>query len=167
MSSIAANTGPNTCNAPNAPLTPLFGRILLPIDGSPLSLRAFAMGLELARTLQATVVVMHVVPPYNAFAYMPEFLAATELRYSQRAVESASRYLNEAKDKAKGAGVPCECHYMFGERPYEAILDAVTEHHCDLIVMGTHGWRSMDQLLMGSETQKVLARSVVPVLVHR
>lgn len=146
---------------------PLFQRILLPIDGSDLSLRAFSMGLELAKAFDAKAVAMHVVPPYNAIAYMTEFLAAAELRYSQHALESASRYLDKAVGLAKQAGVPCECHYVFGEHPHEAILSAVTEHHCDLIVMATHGWHGVNRLLLGSETQKVSMRSPVPVLVCR
>lgn len=146
---------------------PLFRRILLPIDGSELSLRAFKAGLELARTFDARALILHVVPPFNAIAYMTEFLAAAELRYSQHAVQSASRYLDKAKALAGEAEVPSECHYVFGERPYEAILDAVDEHHCDLVVMATHGWHGMNRLVLGSETQKVLARSRVPVLVCR
>lgn len=164
MSSIIVGASPESRSAP---LSPLFHRILLPIDGSQLSLRAFDMGLELAKTFGAEVVVMHVVPPYNAIAYMTEFLAAAELRYSQHAVQSASRYLDEAKGKAKQAGVPCECHYMFGEHPHEAILEAVAEHQCDAVVMATHGWHGINRLLLGSETQKVLMRSPVPVLVCR
>ena len=145
----------------------LFQRVLLPIDGSELSLRAFNMGLDLAKTFGARVLILHVVPPFNAIAYMTEFLAAAELRYSQHAVQSASRYLDKAKALAQEAEVPCECHYVFGERPYEAILDAVDEHHCDLIVMATHGWHGLNRLVLGGETQKVLARSYVPVLVCR
>jgi nucleotide-binding universal stress UspA family protein len=164
MSTIATDTAP-------APLAaqpkPLFQRILLPIDGSELSLRAFSMGLELAKAFGAKAIAMHVVPPYNAIAYMTEFLAAAELRYSQHALESASRYLDKAVAMAKQAGVPCECHYVFGEHPHEAILSAVTEHHCDLIVMATHGWHGVNGLLLGSETQKVSMRSTVPVLVCR
>lgn len=164
MSSHAIQTSHEVCAAQP---TAMFRRILLPIDGSQLSLRAFGMGLELAKTFGATAVVMHVVPPYNSIAYMSEFLAAAEFGYSQHAVENASRYLEEAKRKAVQAGVMCECHYMFGERPHEAILDAATEHHCDLIVMATHGWHGINRLLLGSETQKVLAHCPVPVLVCR
>lgn len=164
MSTIAIDTSHESGTAPSRAL---FRRILLPIDGSALSLHAFAMGLELAKTFDARVVAIHVVPPYNAIAYMTEFLAAAELRYSQHAVESASRYLDQAKALAKDAGVPCECHYVFGEHPHEAILEAVADHHCDLVVMATHGWHGMNRLLLGSETQKVLMRSPVPVLVCR
>jgi nucleotide-binding universal stress UspA family protein len=145
----------------------LFKKLLLPIDGSELSLRAFAMGLELARTFGAKVLALHVVPPFNSIAYMTEILAAAELRYSQQAVKSASQYLDKAKELAIAAEVPCECHYAFGERPNEAIIEAVATHHCDLIVMATHGWHGLNRLVLGSETQKVLLRSTVPVLVCR
>jgi nucleotide-binding universal stress UspA family protein len=145
----------------------LFQHMLLPIDGSDLSLRAFGVGLELAKTLGAKVLALHVVPPFNSFVYMTELIAAAELSYSQQAVKSATRYLDEAKKLAKAAQVPCECHYSFGERPHEAILEAVREHHCDLIVMATHGWHGLNRLILGSETQKVLLRSKIPVLVCR
>jgi nucleotide-binding universal stress UspA family protein len=143
----------------------LFQHLLLPIDGSDLSLRAFSMGLELAKIFGAKVLALHVVPPFNSIAYMVELLAAAELSYTKQAVQSASRYLDQAKALAKAAQVPCECHYAFGERPYQAILEAVGEHHCDLIVMATHGWHGLNRLMLGSETQKVLLQSKVPVLV--
>lgn len=145
----------------------LFQHLLLPIDGSDLSLRAFDMGLDLAKAFNAKVLALHVVPPFNPIAFMTEILAAAELNFSRQAVQSASRYLDEAKALAMEAQVPCECHYAFGMHPHEAILEAVTEHHCDLIVMATHGWHGMNRLLLGSETQKVLLRSNIPVMICR
>lgn len=145
----------------------LFQHLLLPIDGSDLSLRSFSMGLELAKTFDARVLALHVVPPFNSITYMAEILVAAELSYSRQAVQIATRYLDEAKKLAKAAVVPCECHYAFGERPHQAILEAVNEHHCDLIVMATHGWHGLNRLMLGSETQKVLLQSKVPVLVCR
>lgn len=145
----------------------LFRRLLLPIDGSELSLRAFRVGLDLAKSFDATVLALHVVPPFNSIAYITETLAAAEMGFSQQAIRSASRYLDKAKALAKEAQVPCECHYAFGEHPHEAILEAANEYRCDLIVMATHGWHGLDRLVLGSETQKVLARSSAPVLVCR
>jgi nucleotide-binding universal stress UspA family protein len=149
------------------PRKALFQHLLLPIDGSDLSLRAFSMGLDLARTFGAKVLALHVVPPFNSIAYMTELLAAAELSFSQHAVQTASRYLDEAKTLAKAAQVPCECHYAFGERPHQAILEAVNEHRCDLIVMATHGWHGLNRMILGSETQKVLLQSTITVLVCR
>ncbi|XRD86223.1 universal stress protein [Dyella acidisoli] len=142
-----------------------FQHLLIPIDGSDLSLHAFSLGLQLARTIDAKVLALHVVPPFNSIAYMTEILAAAELRYSTQALQSASRYLDQAKAMAMDAQIPCECRYVFGDHPHEAILDAVNEHHCDLIVMATHGWHGLNRLVLGSETQKVLVSSRIPVLV--
>lgn len=153
---------------PAAALSPaLFQRVLLPIDGSELSLRAFRTGLELARPLGGTVVALHAVPPFNTAACMTEFLAAAELRHSEEAMQAAARYLDDARALAEQVGVPCECHCAFGEQPHEAILKAVDAYRCELIVMASHGWHGLDRLILGSETQKVLANSRVPVLVCR
>lgn len=142
-----------------------FRHILLPIDGSELSLRAFALGLDMATLCGAKVSVIHVVPPFHSLAYITEVIAASEFDYNQQAIKSATGYLAQAKKLADDRHVACECHYAFGERPYEAILHAVDEHHCDLIVMASHGWHGLDKLILGSETQKVLAKATIPVLV--
>jgi nucleotide-binding universal stress UspA family protein len=163
MTTETATRSPSLGAASNA----LFRHLLLPIDGSELSLRAFSIGLELAKAFGAKVLALHVVPPFNSLAYVAEIVAAAELNYSQQAVRSAACYLDEAKALAKAAHVPCECHYAFGAQPHEAILEAVNEHHCDLIVMATHGWHGLNRLVLGSETQKVLVRSRVPTLVCR
>lgn len=163
MSTTSVISREQTSAPPKLP----FRHLLLPIDGSDLSLRAFSMGLELARTFGAKVLALHAVPPFNSIAYMTEILAAAELRYSQKAVQSASHYLEKAKALAKAAMVPCECHYAFGERPHEAILEAAKAYQCDLIVMATHGWHGMNRLALGSETQKVVVKSSIPVLICR
>jgi len=163
MSTATVTSRQDISVLPNA----LFRHMLIPIDGSELSLNAFRLGLDLAHTFGAKVLALHVVPPFNSIAYMTEILAAAELRYSNQALQSATGYLDKAKALAKEAQVPCECRYVFGERPHEAILDAIDEHHCDLIVMATHGWHGLNRLMLGSETQKVLVRSHVPVLVCR
>lgn len=163
MSTVTALTPKNKEAQPKA----LFRRLLLPIDGSDLSLSAFSVGLDLAKSFGATVLALHVVPPFNSIAFITEILAAAEFGYSQQAVRSATSYLDKAKALATDANVPCECHYAFGQHPHEAILEAANEYRCDLIVMATHGWHGLDRLVLGSETQKVLNQSRVPVLVCR
>jgi nucleotide-binding universal stress UspA family protein len=143
----------------------LFRNILLPIDGSELSLRAFALGLDMAGLCGAKVSVIHVVPPFHSLAFITEVIAASEFDYNQQAVKCATGYLEQAKELADDKHVACECHYVFGERPYEAILHAVDEHRCDLIVMASHGWHGLNKLILGSETQKVLSKATTPVLV--
>lgn len=51
--------------------------------------------------------------------------------------------------------------------PAEAIIDTAREHGCDLVVMASHGRSGLGRLLLGSQTQAVVGRSSVPVLVVR
>jgi nucleotide-binding universal stress UspA family protein len=56
---------------------------------------------------------------------------------------------------------------MTSDIPYQAIIDAATQAGCDLIFMASHGRRGFSALLLGSETNKVLTHSKIPVLVYR
>ena len=65
------------------------------------------------------------------------------------------------------AGVPCQAHTVEALHPWEAIIDHARRTECDLLVMASHGRRGVSALLLGSETQKVLTHTKVPVLVVR
>jgi nucleotide-binding universal stress UspA family protein len=145
----------------------MFKHILLPTDGSDLSLRAARLGIELARTCGARVYALHVVAPYHTIAYMAEMLAATEITYTQDATVRAGQYLAEVQRMAAEAGIECASSYVFDDQPHEAIITAAREQHCDLVVMASHGWRGITRLLLGSEVHKVLLESEIPVLVCR
>ena len=71
------------------------------------------------------------------------------------------------KDAAGGASVECDVVATTSNHPYEEIIKAAEERGCDLVVMASHGRRGVRGLLLGSETQKVLTHSKVPVLVFR
>lgn len=143
----------------------MFKHILLPIDGSELSLRAVKLGLELARACHARVYALHVVPPYQTFAYVAELLAMSREVYAAEALTLAAQYLAQVRSLAEAAGVEYDQSHVIGERAHEIILATASAQHCDLIVMASHGWRGMTRLLLGSETQKVLLKGDVPVLV--
>lgn len=145
----------------------MFKHILLPVDGSDLSLRAVKLGLQLAQTCHAKVFALHVVAPYHALASVIELLAISEAAYAQQAPERAERYLREVQALAKAAGVSCHTSYVLDDHPHEAILETVHTQRCDLVVMASHGRHGMNRLLLGSETHKVLLGSGVPVLVCR
>ncbi len=143
----------------------MFKHILLPVDGSELSLRAVDTGLALAAKLGARVYAFHVVSPFPRLNYMVDIIQANQAFYVEEAIARADGYLKEVELRASAAGVPCESGHETGHRPFAAIMAAATSQHCDLIVMASHGWRGVDRLLLGSETQKVLVNCDVPVLV--
>lgn len=147
----------------------MFKHILLPIDGSELSLSAAKMGIELAQTCGARVYALHVVPVFQAISYMykSEALAAYEPTYAKEATRIAVEYLAQVQRLAEDAGVKYSGSYDVAEYPYEIILQTARDKGCDLVVMGSHGRRGLSRLLLGSVTQKVLLQGDVAVLVCR
>ncbi len=143
----------------------MFKHILLPIDGSDLSLRALDTGIELAGRLDASVHVFHVAIPFMAMSYFVEIMQANQASYDQQAATTAEDYLREGCKRAAAAGVPCQSSYVFHHQPHVAIGDIARQQKCDLIVMGSNGRHGLDRLLLGSETHKVILENTLPVLV--
>lgn len=145
------------------PVVAGFRRILVPIDGSEAALRAFAAGVRLARACAAELLALHAIPPRRSMIYLAEWAA----HYSEQAIASASAYFARAQALAAAAQVPCRCHYAFGGAPYEAILQAIPRHRCDLVVMAARGRQASGGPGLGGTARKVALESGVPVLVCR
>ena len=144
----------------------MFKRILVPTDGSELSNKAIAAAVDMAQTLKATLVGMTTLEPYsysNLSEYRPETLDDYEARMDQAGAERLGRIA----DAARQAGVPAETVSVKSFSPYEAIIDTAKSKNCDLIIMASHGRRGLNAVLLGSETQKVLTHSSIPVMVYR
>lgn len=145
----------------------MFKHILLPTDGSALSLRAVDTGIALAASLGADVHAFHVVNPYPELSYVVDMARTNQEFFLQEAIKQTEGYLQEVNQRAAAAGVSCKSEHTIGDKPYAAIVAAATRHGCDLIVMASHGRHGVNRLLLGSETQKVLVSCAVPVLVCR
>lgn len=144
----------------------MFKRILVPTDGSELSNKAIAAAVDIARTLGASVVGMTTLEPYsysNLSEYRPETLDDYEARMDKMGADRLARIANAAAS----ASVPVETVAVKSFSPYEAIIDTAKGTNCDLIVMASHGRRGLNAILLGSETQKVLTHSAIPVMVYR
>lgn len=145
----------------------MFKHLLLPTDGSPLSESAILKGIEFARESGARVTGLHVSPRFHILTYRADMLEETRKAYAEDAKAHTERYLEFIARTAREAGVACETLNEISDSPYEAIIEAARTHGCDLIVMASHGRRGVAGLLMGSETQRVLTHSKIPVLVWR
>jgi nucleotide-binding universal stress UspA family protein len=145
----------------------MFKHLLVPTDGSALSQSAVQLAVTLAAENKARLTALHVIPEYHVFAYGPEMIADTEERFLYTARQHADDYLEAVKAAAASVGVDCETMTATRTHPYEAIIGVASQHKCDLIVMASHGRRGVSALLLGSETQKVLTHSDIPVLVVR
>jgi nucleotide-binding universal stress UspA family protein len=150
----------------------MFKSILLPIDGSELSLAAARHGIELAMAIGASVTAIIVTTPWaDQFAREPAVVVpgvlVPEREYDLRTDEAAAGCLRAVTDAAGRAGVPTKALHVRHRDPYLAIIEAARKEGSDLIVMASHGRRGLAGLLIGSETARVLGHSHVPVLVYR
>jgi nucleotide-binding universal stress UspA family protein len=144
----------------------VYSTILFPTDGSDITAKALAAALGLAQLCKAQLHALAVTDPfpYGAISEMQPTPPQTFLDAQGRIAHAR---LQTVMDAAKAAGVPCTGHTVEASHPWQAILDLAVEQHCDLIVMASHGRRGVSALLLGSETQKVLTHSTLPVLVLR
>jgi len=145
----------------------MFQHILLPTDGSELSATAVREGIRFAKSIGAKVTGLCVMPMQIPFFYqkrMPK--AALEESY-QQIKKMAETYLSVVAKAAGEVGVAYDLVCENSDFPYDAIIRVGEEKGCDLIMMASHGRRGVKALLLGSETQKVLTHSRLPVLVYR
>ena len=141
--------------------------ILIPTDGSELSLNAIDYGMALAKSVNAKVTVLTVSTPFHTFAVEPSMITDTPEHYGKRMATLAAKYLKVAKEAAMAAGVSCETMHIEHDQPYLTIIETAKQKSCDLIVMASHGRRGVAAIVLGSETVKVLTHSTIPVLVVR
>lgn len=145
----------------------MFKQILLPTDGSAASEDAVRKGVQFAKETGAQVIGFHSIPEFHVFTYQTDMLEDTPEQYKKDSEAQALKLLAMIETTARDAGVSCQTFYTSSDHPYEAIINAAKEHQCDLIAMASHGRKGVRGVLMGSETQKVLTHSVIPVLVFR
>lgn len=141
--------------------------ILVPTDGSEFCQRAIEQAVNLAKLTQAKIVGVTVTFPLHTGT--PHMMFPSELRavLHEQTVKEAAEKLAAVEAAAKAAGVPCETVRKAHDHPWEAIIETAEEKGCDLIVMASHGRRGVSAVVLGSETQKVLTHSKIPVLVVR
>lgn len=144
----------------------MFQRILVPTDGSDITQKAVETAIALAKAVNARLYTISVKEPfpYSAISEMQptppqEFYDAQE-RIATRRVQAVSQ-------ACEAVGLSCEAHTVEALHPWEAIIEHATRINCDLLVMASHGRRGVTALLLGSETQRVLTHTKVPVLVVR
>jgi nucleotide-binding universal stress UspA family protein len=145
----------------------MFKHILLPTDGSELSATAIQQGVRFAKSIGAKVTGLCVMPLQHPYSYETEIPMEALEQAAQRCQELAEKYLAAIEKEAKEAGVACDVVYEKNDYTYEAIIRVAKEKDCDLIMMASHGRRGVGALLIGSETQRVLTHSKIPVLVYR
>jgi nucleotide-binding universal stress UspA family protein len=143
----------------------MYSRILVPLDGSK-----FAEGaLEHVRVISQCgtvdrIILLRVLEPLIADVH--DYIGAEHAREAEKKLEAdARKYINSVTARLKKEGLPAEGKMILNVEPAEKILEIATEEEVDLIIMSTHGRSAIFHWVFGSVAHKVLANSVIPVLV--
>ena len=145
----------------------MYKKILVPTDGSALAGQAVAAAIDYAQATGALVVAFSVAQPYPMLPAVEGAMMIDPVVDSIELQALAQQAVDAVAHTAQAAGVACETHTALSFLPYEEIIRAAGEYQCDVIFMASHGRRGLSRLLAGSQTQKVLAYSSIPVLVLR
>lgn len=147
----------------------MFKHILVPTDGSALSSDTAKRAVAFAKEAGAKITFFFAKPDYPVAFYGEGALIdpTTPDKFAEMANQQASEILAAHEAAAKAEGVVSAGLSAVSDVPYEAIIAAAEQSGADLIFMASHGRRGISGLLLGSETQKVLTHSKIPVLVYR
>lgn len=145
----------------------MFKTILVPTDGSSLSDQAINAAIEFAQSTGGKIVGLSVAEPYPYAPMTDGSVTVDANNYEEKMREMAQMHVRKIADAAQAANVTYETCVRQSFRPYEEIISVAKKHHCDVIFMASHGRKGLSRLFVGSETQKVLAHTTIPVLVFR
>lgn len=147
----------------------MYKKLLVPVDGSELSERAMHEGLALAKQLGASVVGFVAEPamPLPNLGSQPSAYARQRDQHEVRTDTHAHEVLARFDELARAAGVAFTGRHVSTDQVDEAIVGMAGEYDCDMVVMATHGRGVFGELLFGSHTKSVLAKSKLPLFVLR
>ena len=134
------------------------GKLLLATDGSKMSENAVREAINLAKTCGSKLYVISVIevnPEFEALA--PGLVEKVE--------KETRKHVDSVKTKASKEGIDCETIVHEGEEPYQNIVDEAAKKKIEMIIMGRHGRKGLERLMMGSVTAKVIGHSTCKVLV--
>jgi nucleotide-binding universal stress UspA family protein len=148
----------------------VFKHLLIPTDGSKLAAKGIKAGVKLAKALGARVTGVYIVQPYMPPVYGEAavyYTGYSPKEYKEIVEKAARKALSVVEIEAEVAGVPCTTRIVADNPPWAGILKAASQRKSDAIVIASHGRGAVGGLLLGSETQRVLAHSRIPVVVIR
>ena len=142
----------------------MFKKILVPTDGSPLAHQAAEFAADLAKVHAAQIVGIYVIDPFP-YIGIGDASAIGLQAYLNEAQAAATQSLDDIRQVCVTRGVAFDGDTIERNVTYEGILETASAEECDLIVMGSHGRKGLEALVLGSVAQKVLTHAKVPVLI--
>jgi nucleotide-binding universal stress UspA family protein len=147
--------------------TMVYKRILVPVDGSPTSTAGLNEALRLAKNQKAKVRLINIVDELMIFSSSEAGLNIEPIIESMK--RAGKRVLERAAKAAAARGIRAETELWENAtgRVAEVLIGRAKRWRADLIVMGTHGRRGVNRMLLGSDAELVVRNSPVPVLMVR
>jgi nucleotide-binding universal stress UspA family protein len=146
----------------------MYQRILVPVDGSPTSARGVDEAIQLAKLTKGRLLLVHLVEPLP-YALAGEGYGAMTADIVGMMTEAGRKVLNEAQQRVEKEGVAVEAKLV--ETLDARLSDCIAEHvdawRADLVVVGTHGRRGVQRVLLGSDAELIVRTAKVPVLLVR
>ena len=136
-------------------------RILCPTDFSKYADHALSYGVEFAKQFKATLHLHHSISiPYMAVAYEigPDVAAVRDAAEAE-----AKKRLDEKREALQAEGIAVETHLTVGT-PFVDIVTRARDLDVDMIILATHGWGAIKQLILGSTAERVVRKAPCPVL---
>jgi nucleotide-binding universal stress UspA family protein len=158
----------NDCEAPsNAQKeSAMFEKILVTVDGSSASQKAIEKAVGIAKAFNSAVTIVSVIDSY-AFSGVSVDFAYGQPEYQQAASAESKASIAAAQQQFDAAGIGAESVVVDGQAIFRGILETAASTHADLIVMGSHGRKGLEKLVLGSVASQVLSHAHVPVLIVR
>lgn len=145
----------------------MYKNILIATDGSALADKAIEQGITLASALGSQITVLTATEPWTATVSGEMTIGFPAAEYDQAMAAHARTVLDRASAAAKAKNVKCDTEHAKDAFPAEAIVEVAKKRGCDLIVMASHGRRGVSRMLLGSQANRVVTHSTVPVLIIR
>lgn len=147
----------------------MFKHVLIPTDGTEFSQNAIKAGIQFAKEIGAKVTGFYAaeeypIPPFGEYI-PPDLLSPEEFRLNEEI--RAKRILSTIEKMAEDEDVTCHTLSAPSFSPWNAIVKAAEGEGCDLIFMASHGRKGIASILLGSETNKVVTHTKIPVLVYK
>ena len=144
----------------------MFKHILVPVDGSATALQAVDTAIGLAKAHGSRVTAIFVVDPYPFTGVGTDF-AYGQAEYLSAATAEANTAIKAAKARFEAAGIAVDSSVIESHSAWRGVVEAAESAGADLIVMGSHGRKGLEKLVLGSVTQAVLSHTKRSVLVVR
>ena len=144
----------------------MFKHILVPIDGSTTSLLAIDKAAKLAKAFGGRVTALYVIDPYPFTGVGADFALGQD-QYLGAAKAEANAAMEAARQQSQRFDVDIDSLVTEAHTVWRGILETANQLGADLLVMGSHGRRGLEKLVLGSVTQSVLSHTTITTLVVR